>query len=142
MKTMTAPIECHVVVRIDDNSLLIDGKQCNPAEEGRYSDLENKGINIIGHWNKGNQRDVTESLLRTFTKGTSLKIFRKTDEIVINLSRNCIIDSLIISSLFTLVNHDLKDYPKLKIIVDFKNGVKLENAPGYLMIKDRVYHVF
>ena len=134
--------ECHVLVKIDENSLLIDGKESKPADNEMYSDLKHAVIYIIGYWNKKNQRNVTDIILRIIRENPGQTLFGKTDEIVINLSRDCVIDSLILSSLFTLINHDLADYPKLKILVDFKNGVILENTPGYIIIKDRVYHVY
>ena len=59
----------------------------------------------------------------------------------VNLTQ-CEIDQSIISSLISLATKELSRFKDVKILVNFANATVLEKAPGYIMIRKKVYHAY
>jgi hypothetical protein len=137
----TAAEICDVVVRVDDDTCSINGSAVDlKGDEVRLS-LVRGEINIRGRWVSRNQRKVHDAIMNEVTSGLAAKLYDDSSVVSVNLTQ-CEIDQSIISSLISLATKELSRFKDVKILVNFANATMLEKAPGYIMIRKKVYHAY
>lgn len=138
----TPPAVAHLLFRTDESTAYKDNIKVTPDKVKNLETLALRQFYVVGRWEKRNLNEVVDSLQQAMQQGVGGISFKNTDQIVINICNQCTIDGTIISALSKLFNTVLAGYQSKKINVNFKNATILERAPGYIMIKKYIQHVY
>lgn len=137
----TPAVAC-VIFRTDAATGYRDNEILNPGKNTELDSMAVCQFHIVGRWEKRNLGEVTKIIQQGIRNGIGGMVFKNDQEIVINLCSGCTIDGTVISPLFTLFTRELADFKNKRINVNLKNGTVLEQAPGYIMIKKFIRHVY
>lgn len=132
---------CDIVVRVDDATCLINGNAVDVNDDEARQSLVRGEINIRGRWVTRNQRRVHDAIMSEVNRGLGSRMYDESSVVSVNLTQ-CTIDQSIISSLISLATKELTRFKDVKILVNFANATVLEKAPGYIMIRKKVYHAY
>ena len=131
-----------VAFRINDKIAYINNKPGDIEKNKYLKELAHRQFYIIGSCNNKNQHDVGTVIRQAVKNGYDNFAFSATDEIVINLTNSCIIDSTAISLLGGLFTNDLAKFKNKIINVNFKNACTLEKSKGYIVIRKYIRHAY
>lgn len=131
---------CTVVMRTSDSTIMVNGVEKGVKAEGIYRALPLNETYVLGSWSTRNQKEIADSLRKTLQRGADTA-GDDSPVLTINLTR-CEIDPAIISSLVDIATNSLPDSIEVKISVNFKSALLLENAPGYIMIRNHIHHAY
>ena len=131
-----------VIFPVDDKKAYVNNKPVNIEKNKSLMNLSSKQFYIIGRCESKNQSEVAKIIRHAIRNGFENITFSTGDEIVINMSNNCTIDSTTISLLVDLLTHDLAGFKNKTINVSFKNACILEKSTGYFMIKKYIHHEY
>ncbi len=131
---------CTVVMRTGDSIIMVNGVEKEVKAEGIYRVLPLNETYVLGSWSTGNQKEIADYIRKTLQRGADTA-GDESPVLTINLTR-CEIAPEIISSLVDITTKSLPDSVEVKISVNFKSALLLENAPGYIMIRNHIQHAY
>lgn len=134
--------ECTVILKTDSGHAIANCIETTVEPQSNYSALPEKHIHLLGYWGKENFQDIAKKIRETIEMGFAKKLFDENGGIVLNLSRNCTVEPSVMGFLVSLAHGDFSGGREVKILIDFKNSVVLEKAPGYRLISKNVFHCF
>ncbi len=130
-----------VAFLVNDELAYVNNRPVKVGGNNALRNLNPCEFYIVGKCDNKSQYKVADVIREAVRNGYHDFSFSEADELIVNLSHNCTIDSTAISMLVGLFTKDLALFKKKIIRVNSKNANILEKSPGYIVIKKYIRHV-
>jgi biopolymer transport protein ExbD len=137
-----APPTAMIAYLTSDKKAYINNRQVDIEKNKFLKSLIPRQFYILGRCDNKNQYDVAGIIRQAIKNGFDKISFSQEDEIVINITDNCTIDSTVISLLTGLFTQDLAKFKRKTVNVNYKNAAILEKSTGYIIIKKYIRHTY
>lgn len=131
-----------VMYRISDTLLMVNNRPVDITGKEKYRRLAPGQFYVVGTWNQSNCTTVADRIAEAVEHGMGPHRLAPGHELVVNVCELCTIDNTVIAPLVNLFTKTLIRFERRFIHVNFKNGQLMENASGYLLIKQFVRHEY
>ncbi|HDP81130.1 MAG TPA: hypothetical protein ENN21_09860 [Spirochaetes bacterium] len=125
-----------VVYRIDEARVYVDGEILElSAVEDLPGGLAVGEFYVLGHWTSKTLLEVGKKFTGAVVRGIATVKFDPSQEIIVNIGDNCVVDGATASSLAQILLKDLSAYRNIRLRTAESNRKIFENSTGFSMIR-------